>query len=103
MGENKIGTNERVTAEETDIDGMLFTSSNNKVWSPHQTEDIKYVVYYERFTVGSGTCEFVNEDAEYIVGSDYLNGRPIDGQDIHAFKVVSTVVVLVIVSMILLN
>ena len=87
LGENKIGTNERVTAEETDIAGMLFTSSNNRAWSPHQTEDIKYVVYYERFTVGSGTCEFVNEDAEYIVASDYLNGRPIDGQDIHAFKV----------------
>tara|TARA_E500000331_G_scaffold350943_1_gene396747 strand:- start:2411 stop:9514 length:7104 start_codon:yes stop_codon:yes gene_type:complete len=87
LGENKIGTNERVTAEETDIAGMLFTSSNNRAWSPHQTEDIKYVVYYERFTVGSGTVEFVNEDAEYIVASDYLNGRPVDGQDIHAFKV----------------
>jgi len=87
LGENKIGSSERVTAEETDIAGMLFTSSNNRAWSPHQTEDIKYVVYYERFTVGSGTCEFVNEDAEYIVASDYLNGRPIDGQDVHAFKV----------------
>tara|TARA_Y100000817_G_scaffold101669_1_gene79500 strand:+ start:2095 stop:9198 length:7104 start_codon:yes stop_codon:yes gene_type:complete len=87
LGENKIGTNERVTAEETSIGGMLFTSSNNRAWSAHQTEDIKHVIYYCRFTEGTGTCEFVNEDAEYIVASDYLNGRPIDGQDIHAFKI----------------
>ena len=87
LGENKIGTNERVTSEETTIDGMLFTSSNNRAWSPHQTEDIKYTAFFEQFTLGSGTVEFVNDDLEFITASDYLNGRPIDGQDVHTFKV----------------
>tara|TARA_B110000902_G_scaffold64977_1_gene77195 strand:- start:19334 stop:26446 length:7113 start_codon:yes stop_codon:yes gene_type:complete len=87
LGENKIGTTQRVTAEETTIGGMLFTSSNNRAWSPHQTEDIKYVVFYEQFTVGTGTVEFTNDDAEYTICSDYLNGRPVDGQTVHAFKV----------------
>ena len=87
LGENKIGTTQRVTAEETNIAGMLFTSSNNRAWSAHQTEDIKYAVHYCQFTTGSGTVEFVNEDAEYITGSDYTAGRPQDGQNVHGFDV----------------
>jgi len=87
LGENKIGTTERVTAEETNIAGMLFTSSNNRAWSAHQTEDMKYSVKYAQFELGTGTVEFVNEDAEYITGTDYDAGRPSEGQNVHGFDI----------------
>ena len=87
LGENQIGSNVRVTAEKTNIAGMLFTSSNNSAWSAHQTEDMKYELHFAKFATGTGTVEFVNDDTEFCVGSDYLNGRPEEGQDIHAFHV----------------
>ena len=87
LGENKLGTTQRVTAEETNIAGMLFTSSNSRAWSAHQTEDIKFAIFYCQFTLGEGTVEFVNEDAEYITGSDYTAGRPQEGQNVHGFDV----------------
>lgn len=88
LGENKIGTKERVTAEETAMAGMLFSSANNRAWSPHQTEDLKYQIGFAEFEEGTGTVELVNEDQEFCTGSDYLNGRPEEGQDVHAFNVV---------------
>ena len=87
LGENQIGTNTRITAEETNIAGMLFTSANNSAWSAHQTEDMKYELHFAKFSTGEGEVEFVNDDTEFCVGTNYLSGRPEEGQDVHAFDV----------------
>lgn len=76
LGENKIGTqSDRVTADET-YSGMLFTSSNNRTWTPHQGEDIKFVMYANTFPTGTGTVEVVNEHAEFVIGEDFTGGKP---------------------------
>ena len=66
---------------------MLFTSANNSAWSAHQTEDMKYELHFAKFSTGEGEVEFVNDDTEFCVGTNYLSGRPEEGQDVHAFDV----------------
>lgn len=76
LGETRIGTEaQRVTAEDT-YSGVLFTSSNNRTWTPHQAEDMKFALYVNDFEEGTGVAEFVNEHAEYIEGEDFLGGKP---------------------------
>ena len=75
LGEVKIGTQaDRVTAEDA-YHGMLFTSSNNRTWTPHQQEDMKFVLSAWDFPVGTGTVEVVNEHQEFITGKDYVGGK----------------------------
>ena len=76
LGETKIGTQaDRVTAEET-YSGILFTSANNRTWTPHQQEDLKFVLYLHDFEVGTGTVEFANAHAEFVSGKDFVGGKP---------------------------
>ena len=75
LGEVKIGTQaDRVTAEDA-YHGMLFTSSNNRTWTPHQQEDMKFVLSAWSFDTGTGTVEVVNEHQEFITGKDYVGGK----------------------------
>ena len=88
LGEVKIGTSaDRVTADDA-YHGMLFTSSNNRTWTPHQQEDIKFVMFGWQFATGSGTVECVNEHAEFITGKDYIGGKgdPEDPGEWYSFK-----------------
>jgi hypothetical protein len=88
LGEVKIGTSaDRVTADDA-YTGMLFTSSNNRTWTPHQQEDIKFVMFGWQFATGSGTVECVNEHAEFITGKDYIGGKgdPEDPGEWYSFK-----------------
>jgi hypothetical protein len=76
LGETKIGTKaDRVTAEET-YSGILFTSANNRTWTPHQQEDLKFVLYLHEFATGTGTVEFANANAEFVSGKDFVGGKP---------------------------
>lgn len=76
LGEVKIGTQaDRVTAEET-YSGILFTSANNRTWTPHQQEDLKFVLYLHEFATGTGTVEFANAHAEFVSGKDFIGGKP---------------------------
>ena len=76
LGETKIGTaSDRVTAEET-FTGVLLTSANNRTWTPHQQEDLKFVMYAYEFPTGNGEVEFVNENAEFVSGKDFTGGKP---------------------------
>jgi len=76
LGETKIGTAaDRVTAEEA-FSGILFTSANNRTWTPHQQEDLKFVMYAWTFPTGTGEVEFVNEHAEFVSAKDFIGGKP---------------------------
>lgn len=46
--------------------GVLFISSNDKVWTPIQTEDLKVNIYYAKFNTTSGTAVFRNGDYEFL-------------------------------------
>jgi len=54
--------------------GVLFTSSTNRIWSPFQKEDIKFVIYRKNFTSSSGTINYKNSNSEFLtVTSAYGN------------------------------
>jgi hypothetical protein len=46
--------------------GVLFTSSTNRVWTPFQTEDIKFNIYRATMSSAVGNVVYTNRDAEYL-------------------------------------
>jgi hypothetical protein len=46
--------------------GVLFISSNDKVWTPIQTEDLKATWYFAKFTPTSATAVFKNANYEFL-------------------------------------
>lgn len=47
--------------------GTAFISANSRTWTALQTEDIKFNIYRAKFTVGTGTALFNNEDDDYLI------------------------------------
>lgn len=86
LGQNKINTNQRIFAEDTNIDGILFTSSNNRTWNAHQAEDITYQLVRASFSTTAGTAKFTNEDVDWLKTTNYSGGRPEAGQQIHGWN-----------------
>lgn len=50
--------------------GVIFISSNDKVWTPIQNEDLKFTAYYANFNSNSGTVVLENEDYEFLTLTD---------------------------------
>jgi hypothetical protein len=50
--------------------GVLFISSNDRVWTPIQTEDLKFNLYYAKFTPTSGTVVLENRNYEFFTLSN---------------------------------
>jgi len=46
--------------------GTMFLSSNDKIWTPVQNEDIKFALYVAKFTPTSGTVVFENDNVEFL-------------------------------------
>lgn len=46
--------------------GVLFTSTNNKTWSPYQTENLKFNLYKAAFNVASGYVTMTHRDYEFF-------------------------------------
>ena len=79
LGENRVGVgvqNQRIFAEDTNIGGMLFTSSNNRTWNAHQDEDMTYQITKAQFATSDGTVMLENQNIDYMVTTDYTSGRP---------------------------
>ena len=51
--------------------GILFTSSTNRVWTPFQKEDIKFVLHRKSFTSSSGTIVYKNSNTEYLTANNF--------------------------------
>ena len=66
----KLGQTDKITGNRVVVqphNGNLFISSNDKVWSPAQEEDIKFRMHYANFgTVQSGSVILKNVDKEYF-------------------------------------
>lgn len=52
--------------------GVLFTSSTNRVWTPFQKEDIKFVINRRRFIKASGTIVYNNSNSEFLTANNFL-------------------------------
>ena len=54
--------------------GVMFTSSTNRIWTPFQKEDIKFVIHRKNFSSSTGTISYRNSNTEYLtVSSPYGN------------------------------
>lgn len=87
LGKDRVGVgvqNQRIFAEDTNIGGMLFTSSNNRTWNAHQAEDMMYQVTKCQFATSNGSLMLTNEDSDYLVTQDYTAGRPEPDSTVYA-------------------
>lgn len=46
--------------------GVLFTSTNNKTWTPYQNENLKFKLYGSRFSSATGSVTLTNKDHEFL-------------------------------------
>jgi hypothetical protein len=72
IGETDISTNTPIYINNST--GVLFTSSTNRIWTPFQREDIKFVIHRKDFTSSSGTIVYKNSDTEYLTANN-LGGQ----------------------------
>lgn len=82
-GEKDVDTN--VTIVQDSNVGVLFTSTNNRTWTPYQNENLKFTLYAARFNNAFGTVSATNADHEFFSISN-LNGTFIDAEDVFIQK-----------------
>ena len=69
LGENQQGTTERITKQPHA--GMMFTSANNRTWSPQQDKDIMFNIRRCRFKKGTDfSGHLVNSEVDWINFTD---------------------------------
>ena len=51
--------------------GVMFTSSTNRIWTPFQKEDIKFVIHRKNFTSTSGTVVYRNTNTEFLTANNF--------------------------------
>lgn len=87
LGQNKVGTTERILA--TDVtSGILFSSSNNAAWNPHQAEDLKFAIYRADFDISSSSvAKLTNSNIDYLQLEDFTSGFFKAGDQIHGFDI----------------
>ena len=65
LGENKFGTTERI--DKQPAAGMMFSSANDRTWSPHQAKDFMFTIYRCLFTKESEkSSNFTAENLDWI-------------------------------------
>jgi hypothetical protein len=72
VGSNDITTNTPIFVNNST--GILFTSSTNRIWTPFQKEDIKFVIHRKQFTSQSGTILYKNSDTEFLTANNFAGG-----------------------------
>jgi hypothetical protein len=82
-GESDVDTQAAIR-QDTNI-GVLFTSTNNKTWTPYQNENLKFRLYASRFSVADGTVVLANDNHEFFDISN-LTGTFNIGEDVTVLK-----------------
>lgn len=86
LGQNKLGTTERIQAEDSSV-GVLFSSSNNRTWNAHQAEDIKYNLKIAKFDKLGGRATFNNQAIDHWTLKDFTSGFFTNIDAIHQFDI----------------
>ena len=90
LGENQIGTTERITKQPHG--GMMFSSANDRTWSPNQSQDLMFRINRANFKLGTTTGKLANENLDWIKFSSTSTGEDITwapGNFIHGFHTTS--------------
>jgi hypothetical protein len=62
--------------------GVMFTSSTNRIWTPFQKEDIKFVLHRKNFTTTTGTAVYRNSNVEFLTANNF-GGEFIVGEKVY--------------------
>ena len=73
--------NTNVTITQDTNAGVLFTSTNNKAWTPYQNENLKFTIYAAKFTSTSGSVALTNKGHEFFSVSN-INGTFQGAEDV---------------------
>lgn len=78
VGETDIDTGQAITMD-TNL-GMIFTSTNNKAWTPYQDENLKFNIYRGVFYAETGNISLTNRDNEFLdldtlSDTDFVSGE----------------------------
>ena len=84
LGGKDVDTSELIHKQPAS--GVMFTSSDNKTWSPVQSEDVKYRLHKAVFTSSTGTV-YVENDAIEFMSSDNFYGTFNHGEKVVAESV----------------
>jgi hypothetical protein len=63
-GETDSFTSVKITQDVNE--GTLFTSTNDRTWTPYQDENIKYTLYRANFSASTGYVQLTNKDSEFF-------------------------------------
>lgn len=78
-GSTDVLTGVRIT-QDTNA-GLLFTSTNNKAWTPYQDENMKFTLNKALFSASSGTVTLVPRDVEFFslssISGDFNSGEEV--------------------------
>lgn len=72
VGETDVSTGRAITQDVND--GTLFSSTNDRTYTPIQDEQLKYSLYKAGFTSDSGSVELTNKKTEYL-SIENIDGR----------------------------
>lgn len=73
LGELKIGTTNRISKQAHT--GILYSSANNRSWSPHQSEDMMFSIKRANFSTNTDyTVRCKNKDHDWIEFTDFSAG-----------------------------
>ena len=86
LGGTDVDTNELIHKQAAA--GVLFTSANDKTWSPIQSEDVKFTLHRAEFTRSTGTVYIENDDVDFFT-VDNLNGSFNVGEKVVAESVLT--------------
>ncbi|MCI4410019.1 MAG: hypothetical protein JHC26_13085, partial [Thermofilum sp.] len=70
LGGVDVKTGSRITR--SPFSGSVFTSQNNRVWSPRQSLDLTMNINMASFSLSPGRFSLINNDDEFIVMKDYV-------------------------------
>ena len=85
LGENELGTENRIS-EQPHV-GLLFTSANDRSWTAHQAEDIKFTLRRANFEINTvGSLLLKNMDVDFLKFDSFTNGNFEAGDVIHGFS-----------------
>jgi hypothetical protein len=61
-----VDVDQNIAITEDTNAGVLFTSTNNKVWTPYQDQNLKFKLRAARYTVSSGTVTLTPKNPEFF-------------------------------------
>lgn len=76
-GGTDIDTNISITQDNNS--GVIFTSTNNRTWTPYQDENLKFKLYKTVFSNNSGSVTLTTNDIEFLKVSN-TNGSFLNGE-----------------------